>query len=148
MPQQDVACTFLWVRSSFGQQLLNQLVQRYKVRLTHILLDDLTAFVHQIGGRRELHVAPSLGDCTRVVYRHLERQLARFLIVDDIAGRVVAHGYSHGVVSLSLVFVVGRDDLGHFCDAGHAAGSPKVDQGDFALHVRCGLLAAVKQHKG
>ena len=56
-----------------SKQLPDQGVKCLKIRCTDVALDDFTFFVDQIGGGREFHIAPGLGDSARVVYGDFER---------------------------------------------------------------------------
>lgn len=53
-------------------------MQRRKVRLADVLLDDLVALVDDVGRRRQLHIASGFGDDAGVDDGDLEGQLAAF----------------------------------------------------------------------
>ena len=72
--------------SDFGQQFLDQCVQLGEVRLAHVAFHDIAAFVDDVSGGRQLHVAPGPGNGTRVVDGDLKRQFAGLREIDNIAG--------------------------------------------------------------
>lgn len=134
--------------SSFGQELVDQLVQLHKIRRPHEPLDDFAPFVQQERGGGELNVPPLTRHGPGVVDGHFEGQLTRLRKIDHITGRVVTHGNSQCFIAPVFELVVRRDEFGHFSHTGGAAGGPEIYQGYFSLQLGRGDGGAIQQNKG
>lgn len=133
--------------SGAGQQAIEELMQRHKVGFTHVPFDDIPLAVDDESRGSEFDVTPRLGNGPIVVQRNFEWQLTGLSEIQHPCGRIVAHGHSHGFKATVFERLVGLHQRGHFFDARHTRGGPKIHQRDLALQRTTGHDRAIDQQK-
>src|SRR3990167_227924 len=110
-------------------------MQRSKVELADYALNNAALFVHNKAGGRQAHILKAFGYLAKSVMHHREGKGIFLCIVEYMVRRIIKHGDSDHFKTLSVILLVGFNQLRHFRNAAWAVSCPEIDQYHFAFKL-------------